>query len=574
MSGDDPLSVLSGDDPLAVHVRDRSPSDFSLPSGPPSTVSLERCQSLEWYAKSQEHLLKTSLHNPLPTEVPPPIAALGGNHGDMHVVVLIGLPEVGKPFLAKRMRQYLRFFHGASCALFDTATHTKDTIEENAQSLSNALSLWLVKAPVSINAPKLSIVGSNVHLEPPSLNRSLYPSFRASGMSFGEPPPSPQLDGDTSLPDAAKVYQGQKVVDSGRCAIVYGSDTFRTFTERWSGSSKERRRWIAESVKRISPNVKLIFIEVKVSDPVLLRNNISLKRQASGQGPPDEEHYLMVEKSIREYAKRYVTIQDDGSEDDMSYVLFINYGEKVVTNRMHGFLRMRIAQFLSTIHTETHTIYLTRHGQSEYNRLGKIGGNSGVTEYGLEYARRLAKFAEETICKEDGANANKARLWTSSMRRTNETSQFIEHPEVDADGDNWLQMSHRVYRNLDEIFAGEYEGLTYEEVASRHQDEAFLRKVDKIGYRYPRGESYYDIISRLDPLVHELESYHEPILIVSHQAVLRMMYAYFKGSDRMDAPRISIPLHTVIKLTYNGWAQCCEEQVYLGPDVPKNEQST
>mmetsp|Transcript_21416 Transcript_21416/g.50815 ORF Transcript_21416/g.50815 Transcript_21416/m.50815 type:complete len:161 (-) Transcript_21416:255-737(-) len=160
------------------------------------------------------------------------------------------------------------------------------------------------------------------------------------------------------------------------------------------------------------------------------------------------------------------------------------------------------------------------------------------------------------------------------MRRTNETSQFIEHPEVDADGDNWLQMSHRVYRNLDEIFAGEYEGLTYEEVASRHQDEAFLRKVDKIGYRYPRGESYYDIISRLDPLVHELESYHEPILIVSHQAVLRMMYAYFKGSDRMDAPRISIPLHTVIKLTYNGWAQCCEEQVYLGPDVPKNEQST
>ena len=32
----------------------------------------------------------------------------------------------------------------------------------------------------------------------------------------------------------------------------------------------------------------------------------------------------------------------------MSYVLFINYGQKVVANRMHGFLRMRIAQFLST----------------------------------------------------------------------------------------------------------------------------------------------------------------------------------------------------------------------------------
>lgn len=60
------------------------------------------------YTKSQAHLLVQSEHNPLPTEVPPPISALSGNHGDKHVVVLIGMPEVGKPFLAKRMRQYAR----------------------------------------------------------------------------------------------------------------------------------------------------------------------------------------------------------------------------------------------------------------------------------------------------------------------------------------------------------------------------------------------------------------------------------------------------------------------------------
>lgn len=88
------------------------------------------------------------------------------------------------------------------------------------------------------------------------------------------------------------------------------------------------------------------------------------------------------------------------------------------------------------------------------------------------------------------------------------------------------------------------------------------------------GESYFDIISRLDPLIHELESYHEPILIVSHQAVLRMLYAYLMGIDRMDAPRLAIPLHTVIKLTYDGWTQCVEQQIYLGPDVPKDEQSS
>ena len=44
-----------------------------------------------------------------------------------------------------------------------------------------------------------------------------------------------------------------------------------------------------------------------------------------------------------------------------------------------GYLRMRLVQFLSTIHTTPHVIYLTRHGQSEYNLLGKIGGNPSPT---------------------------------------------------------------------------------------------------------------------------------------------------------------------------------------------------
>lgn len=132
-------------------------------------------------------------------------------------------------------------------------------------------------------------------------------------------------------------------------------------------------------------------------------------------------------------------------------------------------------------------------------------------------------------------------------------------------------MSHRVYRSLDEIFAGEYEGLTYEEVAERHKDEAFLRKKDKIGYRYPKGESYLDLVARLDPLVHELESYHEPILIVGHQAVLRIVYAYFMGYDRNEAPRIPIPLHTVIRLSYDGWSLCEEHHFTLGPDIPPAE---
>ena len=106
--------------------------------------------------------------------------------------------------------------------------------------------------------------------------------------------------------------------------------------------------------------------------------------------------------------------------------------------------------------------------------------------------------------------------------------------------------SPRVYRNLDEIFAGECEGMTYEEIQHSFPSEAKMRATDKIGFRYPRGESYLDILARLDPLVHELESYHEPLVVVSHQAVLRLLYCYLTGRTRAQAPKLSMPLHTVI----------------------------
>ena len=95
-----------------------------------------------------------------------------------------------------------------------------------------------------------------------------------------------------------------------------------------------------------------------------------------------------------------------------------NYGQKVVTNRMYGYLRMRIAQFLTTVHTTPHTIWLSRHGQSEYNVLGKIGGNPPLSRAGEEYARRLGPWVPHHVCVDAEGKTVKARLWTSSLQVT------------------------------------------------------------------------------------------------------------------------------------------------------------
>lgn len=44
--------------------------------------------------------------------------------------------------------------------------------------------------------------------------------------------------------------------------------------------------------------------------------------------------------------------------------------------------------------------------------------------------------------------------------------------------------------------------------------------------RYPAGESYLDVIQRLEPVIIELEREKECVCIVGHQAVLRALYGY------------------------------------------------
>lgn len=228
------------------------------------------------------------------------------------------------------------------------------------------------------------------------------------------------------------------------------------------------------------------------------------------------------------------------------------------------------------LHTLPRVFYLSRHGQSEYNLLGKIGGDAGLTEAGLEYARRLADFAYNEVGmeveKDEETGEEKrvprpARLWTSTLRRTKETAQFIKHKKISThkwdNGDEveWIQFQGRARRNLDELYAGVCDGLTYKEIQEKYPDEFARRQEDKLTYRYPRGESYMDVTLRLETIVLDIERTREPILIVGHQGIHRLLYAYFMGMPRDKAPYVSIPLNTVIELTPNAYG--CEEKRYL-----------
>jgi broad specificity phosphatase PhoE len=265
----------------------------------------------------------------------------------------------------------------------------------------------------------------------------------------------------------------------------------------------------------------------------------------------------------------YEPVDSDGNsaiESRWSYIKCDHGKHHFVVNHIKGHLSQKVVNFIMNLRTTSHTFYLSRHGQSEYNDLGRIGGDSGLTKHGLAYARALSEYVEKKVKRDENGNEIPARLWTSTMRRTKETSQFIkqnkvlirkEHePDVEYE---WVQMRPKAWFHLDELFAGAHDGMTYEEIEAQYPDEWERRNVDKLAYRYPRGESYFDVIARLEPIIIEMERHQEPLLIIGHQAILRIIYGFYMGKKRTEVPYLSIPLNTVIELTPG--AVSCKEEV-------------
>ena len=120
--------------------------------------------------------------------------------------------------------------------------------------------------------------------------------------------------------------------------------------------------------------------------------------------------------------------------------------------------------------------------------------------------------------------------------------------------------------------AGVFDGMTYAEIAAAAPEEATARASNKLEYCYPRGESYIDVIKRLDPVIHATEQLDQPLLIIAHQGILRLLIAYFHGLSREEAPHLKFPLHKVVRLTPRAYT--CDERVFeVNDGTPRSSEA-
>lgn len=85
-----------------------------------------------------------------------------------------------------------------------------------------------------------------------------------------------------------------------------------------------------------------------------------------------------------------------------------------------------------------------------FNLSDRLGGDSSLTPRGVDYSQHLADW----VMSQHGESGRPLIVWTSTLKRTIETAQYIPTSKVHL-------------RALDEIDAGDFDGWTYQEIEQK-----------------------------------------------------------------------------------------------------------
>ncbi|XP_015207885.1 6-phosphofructo-2-kinase/fructose-2,6-bisphosphatase 3 isoform X1 [Lepisosteus oculatus] len=385
------------------------------------------------------------------------------------VIVMVGLPARGKTYISKKLTRYLNWI-GVPTKVFNVGEYRREAVR----------------------------------------HYSSYDFFRPDNQ------------------DAMKIRQ--------QCALAALRDVKSYLTEEGghiavfdaTNTTRDRRDLILHFGSE--NGFKIFFIESVCEDPDVVATNI-MEVKVSCPDYKDCNRTDAMEdflKRIECYRASYQPLDPDHYDRDLCFIKVIDVGRRFLVNRIQDHIQSKIVYYLMNIHVQPRHIYLCRHGESEHNLQGRLGGDSGLSVRGKKFAGALSTFLEEQNLKD-------LRVWTSQMRRAIQTAEALGVP-------------YEQWKSLNEIDAGVCEEMTYEEIKEQHPEEFALRDQDKYYYRYPKGESYQDLVQRLEPVIMELER-QENVLVVCHQAVMRCLLAYFLDKSADEMPYLKCPLHTVLKLT-------------------------
>ncbi len=154
-------------------------------------------------------------------------------------------------------------------------------------------------------------------------------------------------------------------------------------------------------------------------------------------------------------------------------------------------------------------LYVLRHGQTEWNRAGRLQGwqDSPLTETGRAHAARQGEILREVL-------RGDARWVTSPLGRALHTARIAGAPD---------HLAHDT--RLREIDMGRWTGLSSAQIATERPDLEGFARYEAI----PEGETLADLTHRVAAFLAEQAGQTGPMVIITHGITSRILRCLATG---------------------------------------------
>jgi broad specificity phosphatase PhoE len=178
------------------------------------------------------------------------------------------------------------------------------------------------------------------------------------------------------------------------------------------------------------------------------------------------------------------------------------------------------------------TIFLVRHGETEWNRARRYQGwrDSPLTKRGIAQAEAIGQRLRAL------PEATDAEIVTSPIGRARRTAEIIAQCLG-------RTAQPRFDERLREISLGSWDGLNRVEIQSR-MGEKFAEF--EWYFRTPDGESHAEFSRRIAGWLEEAGD--GPLIVVSHGVVTRVLRGLYAALPRAAALRLPVPQDRIFRL--------------------------
>lgn len=177
---------------------------------------------------------------------------------------------------------------------------------------------------------------------------------------------------------------------------------------------------------------------------------------------------------------------------------------------------------------ETLKLYIVRHGETEWNVIKRFQGqlNTPLTEKGMEKLGKTGKKLKNILFDQ---------VYTSELERTVNSAEIILN-ENNGYKNNKLELQKLA--ELNEVYFGVWQGLTYEEVFLKYPEEAdnYFYNVKNYNAENVEAENLKDALERFLKGINKILNRHKSgnILVVTHGTVFEMFINYVENKSIFD----------------------------------------